>query len=322
MQVGLSHTRNRFQTPADRLQASGGRGDLTSSDPHATAVRDALLTPYVDTLIRIKAMRLVRHPLFRRSELSDVEQELRACILKAAHYYDPQRGAVSTFIDRVVKSSSGMLIRSRSSLKRAAGERVTSLNASRLFGEDGSRYEVGNSLDANAIYRRLGIDGSTDQENAEQAIDVASVLATLPPHLKSVAAGLTASDARSVARALAISRGRIYRLREKIGMAFVQAGLGNTEPVLGHPPGAILVHTRKGLLRVGGCGDASPRPKACGSKWIRQTWRRSMLGPWLRAATHQLATTGSYPTRSGVSPLVAQPQGFAVMTAMASLSGP
>jgi hypothetical protein len=257
------------------------------------------------TLIRIKALRLVRHPLFRRSEQPDVEQELRACILKAAHYYDPQRGAVSTFIDRVVKSSSGMLIRSRSSLKRAAGERVTSLNASRLFGKDGSRYEVGDLLDANAIYRRLGIDVSTDQKNAEQAIDVASVLAKLAPHLKSVAAGLTASDARSAASALAISRGRIYRLRDKIGVAFVQAGLGSTEPDMDHPPGAILVHTRKGRLCVASCGDARPRPKAHGSKWVQQTWRRSMLGPWLRATNHQPVTTYNYPTRSGVSPLVA-----------------
>ena len=90
-------------------------------------VHAALTTPYVTSLIRSKAGRLSRSSGFQRSEQGDLEQELTSHILKQAGHYDPARGSVNTFIDRVVTSAVAMVIRDRRRLKRGAGRRPISL---------------------------------------------------------------------------------------------------------------------------------------------------------------------------------------------------
>ncbi|MBE3123871.1 MAG: hypothetical protein IMZ65_03630, partial [Planctomycetes bacterium] len=81
-------------------------------------VHAALTTKYVQTLIRIKARAVARQPGFSQSDQDDLEQDLAIHVLKQAHYFDPDRGSVRTFIARVVDSAVAMMLRDRRRLKR------------------------------------------------------------------------------------------------------------------------------------------------------------------------------------------------------------
>lgn len=187
-------------------------------------VHAALTTPYIATLIRVKALQLVRRPGFRRSERQDLEQELRAHVLTMAHHYDPSRGAVNTFIDRVVDSAAAMIVRSRSRLKRVAAYRAESLD--RPVGE-GRQQALSDLMASGCVHRRFGTLDRGELERAEQVVDVTSVLATLPPELQDIARRLAASNEAAVARELGISRRQVRNAVAEIRRRFEEAGLGN-----------------------------------------------------------------------------------------------
>ncbi len=79
---------------------------------------------YARTLIRVKAKQLVRQPGFKRSEQRDIEQDLMVHLLAQADRFDPTRSSIDTFVDRVVDSGAGMLVRARKRLKRCPEEGI------------------------------------------------------------------------------------------------------------------------------------------------------------------------------------------------------
>src|SRR5665213_4547406 len=84
---------------------------------HAALTSDA----YVRTLIQIKALQMIRRPGFIPSDDEDREQELVAYVIQQSHHYDPARGSIHTFIDRVVNSRVAMLFRESRAGKRSSG---------------------------------------------------------------------------------------------------------------------------------------------------------------------------------------------------------
>lgn len=69
-------------------------------------------------LIRSKAAKLCRHPLFRRSEQPDIEQELRVYLWVKSRLFDPTRGTLETFAAMACDSWACHEIRRRSRQKR------------------------------------------------------------------------------------------------------------------------------------------------------------------------------------------------------------
>ena len=66
---------------------------------------------YARTRIRVAVQRLGRRLKLSRADREDVEQDLWVNLLEQAQNFDPERGAINTFIDRVVRSAVAMKIR-------------------------------------------------------------------------------------------------------------------------------------------------------------------------------------------------------------------
>ena len=172
-------------------------------------VHVALSTDSVKTLISIRARQLVRQSGFRRHEQADVEQELAAYILGKAHYFDPGRACVSTFIDRVVQSGIVTIWRQRRRLKHV--ERLGAISLERTHVQHGGQDQttLSRALSETDLHRRTGQDPTGDQQRAELASDVASVLAGLPAEARHVALRLADVSEAAIAQELGISRRRV-----------------------------------------------------------------------------------------------------------------
>jgi RNA polymerase sigma factor (sigma-70 family) len=195
----------------------------------------ALTTEYVQKLISIKARQLVRKPGFSRSDQPDVAQELAAHILRAAHLFDPGRGSVRTFIARVVDSAVAMILRDRRRLKRAAGFRVLSLADPGFSGTD-RESTLAETIEEADLRRRCGGACRGDDEDRVRAIDLAQILAGLPPHLQEMAVWLKEESEAAVARDLGISRRQVRKAVAQIREAFEAAGLAEIQRPGGQIP--------------------------------------------------------------------------------------
>jgi RNA polymerase sigma factor (sigma-70 family) len=188
-------------------------------------VHAALSTEYVQTLIRIKARQLIRHPGFSRSDQEDLEQELRGHVLKQAHHFDPSLVCVNTFIARVVDSAVAMILRDRRRKKRAAGHRLQSLEGTTLLNEGEEKTLLDVLVDED-LHRRHGVHGAGDEERGDVSADTAAVLSRLAPDPREIA-HLLMEGAReaTIARALGISRRQVRSAVAAIRRHLKDAGL-------------------------------------------------------------------------------------------------
>lgn len=190
-------------------------------------IHAALLTPYVQTLIRIKARQLTRKPGFNRSEREDLEQDLAAHILKQCHHFDPARGCANTFIARIVDSAVAMMLRDRGRMKRAAGFRPRSLEEVMFHRKKGPG-SLEKLLDEADGCRRTGRDTTSGQARAELASDMRRAFSKLSPPLQELAARLIDAPEAAIARDLGISRRKVRDAVEMIQTHLQKAGLTET----------------------------------------------------------------------------------------------
>jgi len=185
--------------------------------------RDADFTAYVRNLVRVEARKLSRMPGFRTSEAEDIEQELLMHLHRQAGEYDPERGAESTFADRIVKNRVRELARERRRLKRGGGKSALSLDEM-LVRADGNTTTRSESTTDSDRARRVGSAAQLDQDRVERRLDVGTVLASLPPPLRDLADRLINGTEAGAARALGISRRAIRAQKAKIRAYFEQFG--------------------------------------------------------------------------------------------------
>lgn len=188
-------------------------------------VHAALTTPYVATLIRIRAGRLARRPGFRPAEREDLEQELAAAVLRQAGRYDPARGAVSTFIDRVVTSAAAMMARERRRLKRVADRQVISLDRTHVTSPSQREAPLSQFVSEDDLRRRWGGHSTAAETGGAPPADVGAALAGLAPELRTLALRLAGEGERAVAREMGISRRQLRKLIDDLRDALWHAGV-------------------------------------------------------------------------------------------------
>ncbi len=179
--------------------------------------RDAVLTAYASSLIRVKTRQLSRKPGFRRSDEDDLVQELTIALIEKSHLFDPTRGAASTFADRVIRTKVAMLLRDRSRLKRAAGLRAQSLESGVSHSDNTSLWD---SLTSNA----------NEWEAVEQGdlkVAIARAIESLPADLQEISRRLKTDAVAAVARDMRISRRQVRNAVERIRAHFVNQGFGD-----------------------------------------------------------------------------------------------
>lgn len=187
-------------------------------------VVEALSTEYVRDLIAVKANQLTRRKGFRRHEQPDIEQELAAHVVRKARLYDPTRGSVHTFIDRVVNSAAAMLCRDRRRIKRAAGYRTVSLQDIHM-GRLNRHMTLEDFLEGEDLCRRLAIEVQPERQARESAMDIRGVLVNLPPAVREVWIRLAEGTDASVSREFGISRRQVRNIRAAIRRLLEESGL-------------------------------------------------------------------------------------------------
>lgn len=184
---------------------------------------------YARTLIRVKAKQLVRQPGFKRSEQRDIEQDLMVHLLAQADRFDPTRSSIDTFVDRVVDSGAGMLVRARKRLKRCPEEGIEIKSLAVVVEQvDEPPAALASLISAEDQERRMGTRGLSDFEAFELADSVAIANAAMPPRLQAICRSLMKGNRTQTARELNLSRHDLESAIAEIRERFTQAGLKKT----------------------------------------------------------------------------------------------
>ena len=179
-------------------------------------VRAALTTPYVKTLLKIKAHQLSRRREFRKDDPDDIQQDLITHVLMQADNFDPARQAsANTFITRVVKTAIAMMVRSRKRQKRAAGHRAMSLEGTVLEG-DGRETSMAAVVSEDDLRRRLGGTAISDQDKSDIRSDLADAVKNLPAKQRLIIQRLAHSTENAVSHELDTSRRQVRNATDEV----------------------------------------------------------------------------------------------------------
>lgn len=188
---------------------------------------DAFVNEYSRTLIRLKARQIIRRPGFCRTDQGDIEQELFLHLLSQARHFEPARGALNTFVARVIDSAVAMLVRERNRSKRVppAGVVVQSMEV-RIDQPDGPPVPFAATISMADLDRLRGSTPLSEMEVFELVEDVASVIASMPSDLQEVCESLLSRNRSETERELGLSRRKYAAAMERIRSHFSRAGFG------------------------------------------------------------------------------------------------
>ncbi len=152
----------------------------------------------------IRASQLVASYGFSRTDWDDLRQDLLLDYLKRCRHYQSGRGEHRGFIFGVVRN-----------------------RAARLAVQQSRRPTFVSGVDDTVLARNSFVAASlpASAKSLELQVDVRRVIASLPEHLREVAALLSQMSVAEVRRETGKSRPRIYQMIGELRQAFVEAGL-------------------------------------------------------------------------------------------------
>ncbi len=196
--------------------------------------RDAVQSAYTQKLVQFKARQLSRRTDLGPSDEEDIQQELMLHVLRALRSFDPIRGSLNTFIDRVVNNAARMILRRERRQKRGGTVRVQSLDAEVVTAREDDILRIQAVTKEDSV-RRLGLPDDESQRRECQD-EARRAISSLPTDLQRICAGLIDGTESSVARDLDISRRQIRKATESIRAHFRAAGM-DCPHVRGHRRG-------------------------------------------------------------------------------------
>lgn len=181
------------------------------------------LIEYVTKRAEFKARQVVRR-VPALGEMEDVQQDLIEDVLRRLPKFDDDRASVKTFICRIINHKIADLLKRHEAACRGNGDAKESL-------DDWVRDETGTWVRRAATFEEsrsrahLGVAPRSDHEQRELEVDLASVMASLPPEQRDVCTMLRTKTPSEIARETGMSRSAIYKHIAAIRMAFNKAGL-------------------------------------------------------------------------------------------------
>lgn len=157
-------------------------------------------------------------------EVEDVQQDLIEDVLRRLPKFDGDRAGVKTFVSRIINNKIADLLKSHGAACRGNGCTKESLD-DWVRDETGTWVRRDTTVDASRSRAHLGVCERNDHEQRELEMDVASVMASLPPEQRGVCAMLRTKTPNEIARETGMSRSVIYKHIATIRAAFTKAGL-------------------------------------------------------------------------------------------------
>jgi len=183
------------------------------------------INEYAARVIRHKARHLVGTAGFTESDRDDLEQEMMLDVITRLPKFDANKGTPKTFVARIIERKISKLIRHRTSDMRDYHREAFSLNESIEDGDGGS-IERGDLVSRESIDPVVATHSRTGADEMALLLDLKTVLAGLPDHLRRLCevlkTGTTISDA---ARELGVPRTTLHDHVTKLRSLFEDAGL-------------------------------------------------------------------------------------------------
>jgi len=177
-------------------------------------------------LVRAKASRLCRPSSRQWFDHEDAEQEIWLQLSRKAGDFDPARGGLHTFADRVATSAVCEIVRNGRRLKRG-GSATTVLLSDLAPGDHEKPISNADSICDADLGRRVGRSPEVPIESAERRSDVDVALRLISPDLADLWLRLADESEAAVARALDVSRRTIRAKKSRLKRDLERFGLGS-----------------------------------------------------------------------------------------------
>lgn len=184
------------------------------------------ITDGLKRLIRSKARQVVGKAGLTDADRPDVEQELWLDLLRRWPKFQRDRACTSTFVSRVVSHKVAMILRSRTTAKRASCHNGYSLDIP-CRDEDGETVTKAMLLDEHIHRRRTGQHPCTISDMLALKVDTAAVLSSLDAAEFWLCEELMQQSVSAVARAGNLSRTTVYKLVYELRTRFARHGMRN-----------------------------------------------------------------------------------------------
>jgi len=169
-------------------------------------------------LIGFKVRQLIGKYGFTSSDVPDLHQELTMHVHQRVERHDVNRGARSTFMDRLVSNKIASIIEHRTAMKRDVGKER----------ELDPEFEP---------YPTKSRKAKRDQEHADLVLDVAAAIPQLPRDLRKIARQLMHHNKAEVGRAMHLSPQQMKTAVARIAEYFRQLNISlNSETSPTNPP--------------------------------------------------------------------------------------
>ncbi len=187
---------------------------------------DLLSTPYAKSLIKIKARQLCRRADFSSSDTEDLHQQMRHYLLKVAHYFDPDRACLETFVARALDSAVAMILRDRRRVKRRLDLECISLEGSLCAMEEDPTC-LWSLLSPDDQTRRTGNAPQDPLEEMEREEAFAHAMSRLHDDDRAIAELVGLYGKAGAARRYGVSRRQVDHALRRMRRHFEAAGLGH-----------------------------------------------------------------------------------------------
>ncbi|MCI0333663.1 MAG: sigma-70 family RNA polymerase sigma factor [Planctomycetes bacterium] len=185
------------------------------------------ITDYFTTqLIRRTANSLVETGIFPQSDLDDVIQELRLCLLTQVPNFNPSKARWSTFVKHVVRMSAISLRRRQNAECRRGARQVGSLNVL-VDGPFGAHTQLGAMVSEEEHRTGVGQGFISHADQIDLSEDVRTVIDSLPAALKQICERLAFQTPTEVRRELGLPRSTMQRRLESLRKHFRAAGISD-----------------------------------------------------------------------------------------------
>ena len=132
---------------------------------------------FIRGIIRRKSKQLIRRPEFCHDDLEDLEQDLLTRVVQSLRRFDPEVAHLNRYVTAVVERFVANVVRDSKANKRDR-QRTTTLNV--MIQTEAGPTELAQTIGDRELDARLGRERRSEHELHELALDLASVIATLP----------------------------------------------------------------------------------------------------------------------------------------------